>query len=83
MRQRPVFTAELALIGATRGMLGFGIGLLLADRLHRDHRRTVGAIMLAVGALSTIPLAIRVFRRKAIEAREEAEAANAGSMTAH
>ena len=58
---------ELGLIAATRGMLGAGIGLLLASHMSDQRRTTVGRILLAVGALSTIPLAIDVLtkRRKA------------------
>jgi hypothetical protein len=48
-------------------MLGAGVGLLLADRLSDRQRTTVGRILFAIGALSTIPLAIDVLvrRRKA------------------
>ena len=49
------------LIAATRGMLGAGIGLLAAGKISDDHRRTAGKILLAIGAVSTIPLALRVF----------------------
>jgi hypothetical protein len=54
---------ELALIGATRGMLGLGIGLLLSDKLRR-HKRMIGTVLTAIGGLSTIPLAIHVLRRR-------------------
>ncbi|HEU0033645.1 MAG TPA: hypothetical protein VFQ53_23625 [Kofleriaceae bacterium] len=62
----------LGLVAATRGMIGLGIGLLLADRLDADRRRTVGASLLVVGALSTIPLAVRVFRRRRVRQRSAA-----------
>ena len=52
------------LIAATRGMAGVGIGFLLADRLKRKQRRSVGGVLLGVGALSTIPLVIALFRKK-------------------
>ena len=55
---------ELALIAATRGMLGAGIGLLLAGQLSESNRTVVGRILVAVGALSTIPLAIDVVTRR-------------------
>jgi len=55
---------ELALIAGTRGLLGVGIGLLLAARLNDDQRRAVGRTLLAIGAASTVPLALQVFRRK-------------------
>ena len=41
-------------------MLFRSIGLLAADRLNDDQRRAVGWTLLAVGALSTIPLAAEV-----------------------
>jgi hypothetical protein len=55
---------ELGLIAATRGMLGAGVGLLLAGRLSERKRTVVGRILVAVGALSTIPLAIDVMTRR-------------------
>jgi hypothetical protein len=54
---------ELLLFGATRGMIGAGIGLLLAGRISRQKRRAVGLPLFIAGALSTIPLAMHVFRR--------------------
>jgi hypothetical protein len=55
---------ELGLIAVTRGMLGAGVGLLLAGRLSERKRTVVGRILVAVGALSTIPLAIDVVTRR-------------------
>ena len=51
-----VTAPELALIAGTRGMLGAGIGLLAASRLTDDQRRAVGRTLLAIGAVTTIPL---------------------------
>jgi hypothetical protein len=53
--------AELALIGSTRGMLGAGIGLLLSGKLTKDKRRAAGWTLVAVGAVTTIPLMMTVF----------------------
>lgn len=64
MKERIVTGPELALIAATRGMLGAGIGLLAAGRLNTDQRRTAGFVLLAVGIVSTIPLALEVFGRE-------------------
>jgi hypothetical protein len=61
MREPRVSLPELILIAATRGMMGVGIGLLLSGRIGRERRTAVGATLLAVGALSTIPLALQVF----------------------
>jgi hypothetical protein len=54
---------ELALLAGTRGMLGAGVGLLLADKLSEDKRKGIGWALVAIGALTTIPLAMIVFRR--------------------
>lgn len=51
---------ELALIAGTRAALGAGLGLLVAGRLNADQRKAAGWALLAVGVLSTIPLAIEV-----------------------
>ena len=69
MRETRVALPELALIGATRGMLGIGLGFLVAERVPRRQRMIVGAVLAAIGAISTIPLAIRVLRRRATDAR--------------
>ena len=58
--RREVTLPTLMLVAVTRGMLGAGIGMLLAGRL--GHRRVrIGQLLVAIGALSTIPLALRVF----------------------
>lgn len=50
----------IAIIAVTRGALGFGAGLLLADKLRRDSRKTIGWSLLLSGLLSTIPIALYV-----------------------
>ena len=55
---------ELGLLAATRGMLGAGLGLLLADKLGDEQRRAVGWTLVAVGALTTLPLALEVFANR-------------------
>jgi hypothetical protein len=55
---------ELGLVAVTRGMLGAGIGLLLADKLTDERRKGVGWTLIAVGALTTLPLAMLVFDRR-------------------
>ena len=52
---------EIALIAATRGLLGAGIALLLAGKLKSEQRNAIGWTLVGVGALTTIPLAIDVF----------------------
>ena len=64
MREVQIPLAELALIAGTRVALGVGIGLLIADALTHAPRRAAGWTLIAVGALSTIPLAADVFARR-------------------
>ncbi|KLN57282.1 hypothetical protein [Variovorax paradoxus] len=55
---------ELALLAGTRGALGAGVGLLLSDRLSKEQRRNIGWTLVAVGVLTTIPLAAMLFGRR-------------------
>lgn len=55
---------QLALIGATRGMIGFGAGLLLADKFKSERRRILGWSLFLSGLASTIPIAMHVFGSK-------------------
>ncbi len=50
----------IGLIAGTRVALGAGIGLLVSRRLGEQARRRVGLALVALGALSTIPLARQV-----------------------
>jgi hypothetical protein len=63
MKERRLTLPEIGLIGGTRGMLGAGIALLLADRLNDDQRKAIGWTLFLVGAISTVPLAITVLGR--------------------
>jgi hypothetical protein len=62
MRQVSIPLHELAVIAATRGIAGAGLGLLLADQLAPATRRTLGWTLFGIGAATTIPLALSVFR---------------------
>jgi hypothetical protein len=64
MQERRLTLPEIMLIGGTRVALGTGIGLLLAERLSDDQRRGAGWALLAVGALSSIPLVMSVLGKK-------------------
>jgi len=64
MQERRLTLPEIMLIGGTRVALGAGIGLLLAERLSDDQRRGAGWALLAVGALSSIPLVMSVLGKK-------------------
>ena len=60
MREKTVTIPDLALIAGTRIALGAGIGLLLADKLNKDHRKGAGWALLGIGVLTTIPLMMNV-----------------------
>ena len=55
---------EIAIIAVTRGALGFGAGLLLADKFRRARRKALGWSLFLSGLASTIPIAMHVFRKK-------------------
>jgi hypothetical protein len=63
MRHVDIPLHELAFVAATRGIAGIGIGLLLSEQLKPEARRAVGWTLLGLGALTTVPLAVSVFRR--------------------
>lgn len=61
---------ELGIFAATRAMLGVGVGLLVAGHMSDTRRKVAGRTLLAIGALSTILLAIDLMsrRRRALRA---------------
>jgi EamA domain-containing membrane protein RarD len=42
-------------------MLGAGIALLLSEKLSAEQRRAIGWTLVAVGAITTIPLVLQLF----------------------
>jgi hypothetical protein len=64
MKTAELTLPEVALIGGTRGVLGAGLGLLLANRINEDQRRAVGWAMFLIGAISTIPLVMNVTKKQ-------------------
>jgi hypothetical protein len=55
---------EIAIIAVTRGAIGFGAGLLLANKFRQATRKTVGWALFLSGLASTIPIAMHIFRKK-------------------
>ena len=55
MREAHITLPELGLVAGTRGMLGAGLGLLLADRLPEAQRKAVGWTLFLVGVVTTVP----------------------------
>jgi hypothetical protein len=62
--QKTVALWELGLIAVTRGAIGFGAGLLVADTLRKEKRKVVGWLLFLTGLASTIPIALHVFGSK-------------------
>ena len=63
MQNIHVTIPELVVVALTRGLAGVGIGLLVSEHLSPTQRRTAGWGLLALGALSTIPLGLRILPR--------------------
>lgn len=57
---------ELAFIAVTRGLLGAGVGLLLSDYLRPESRKGVGWTLVALGAVTTVPIAASVFGHRRV-----------------
>jgi hypothetical protein len=64
MKERRLTIPDIALIGGTRVALGAGLGLLLADKLNDDERRAAGWTLLLMGAITTLPLAVKVLSKR-------------------
>lgn len=64
MKKAELTLLEIALIAGTRGMLGAGVALLLADKLSKERRSVLGWTLVSIGAMSTIPLVIDVFSKR-------------------
>jgi len=63
MRKFEASVPEVAFVAVTRGMVGAGAGLLVSEFLPRDTRRAVGWTLLAIGALTTLPIAATLITR--------------------
>src|SRR3954463_3432796 len=63
MQEKTLTVPELILIAGTRVALGAGVGLLLAEKLGREGRKSAGWALLSVGALTTIPLAMNILSK--------------------
>jgi hypothetical protein len=61
MKKHALTFPQIGLVAGTRVMLGAGIAMLLSEKLSAEQRRAIGWTLVAVGALTTIPLALQVF----------------------
>jgi hypothetical protein len=64
MKTYPVTVPEVAIVAGTRAVAGVGIGLLVSGFLRPDTRRALGWSLLAIGALTTIPIAMALFGKR-------------------
>ncbi len=58
---------DLGLLAMTRGLLGAGLGLLVAGKLSDQQRRPLGWTLFAIGLVTTVPLAIAVLGGARVE----------------
>jgi hypothetical protein len=49
-------------IVSTRAALGVGIGLLVSERLPAARRRALSAMLIAIGAATTVPAVVAIMR---------------------
>jgi hypothetical protein len=63
MRRISLRVPEIGFIAGTRAAFGAGLGLLLADRLNRRQRRKVGRVLVAIGAVTTVPVLVNLIRK--------------------
>ena len=63
---KSVTVPEIAIIAVTRGAMGFGAGLLLADKFQREQRKVLGWTLFLSGLASTIPIAMHIFGKKVL-----------------
>ncbi|PYJ28613.1 MAG: hypothetical protein DMF24_00495 [Verrucomicrobia bacterium] len=60
MKKHEVTIPQIGLVAGTRAMLGAGIALLVSEKLSCEQRRAIGWTLVAVGALTTIPLVLQL-----------------------
>lgn len=64
MMKIQVSIPQLAFVAVTRALGGIGLGLLLSSQLGPRTRRRVGWTLLTIGAMTTLPIAAGVLRRR-------------------
>jgi hypothetical protein len=82
MRKTELTIPQVAILAGTRGMLGAGLGLLLADRLPQPKRQAAGWTLLLVGLATTVPILFEVFGRSDMPGRARWSDLNRYSRTA-
>jgi hypothetical protein len=70
MKETTLSVPELMLVGATRGILGVGIGLFIANHLSQSQRTPLAYALVGIGAVTTLPLAMEIFSRKRVHEQQ-------------
>jgi len=70
LESKSVTVPEIALIAVTRGAIGFGAGLLLAEKFNRHRRKVLGWTLFLSGLASTVPIALLLFGKKEASAAQ-------------
>lgn len=60
----------LGFVVGTRAALAAGVALLLSNKIPEARRRTIGLTLVSIGAATTIPAAMAVFRRRRLRTAE-------------
>ncbi|HEY4272801.1 MAG TPA: hypothetical protein VGM65_12425 [Candidatus Udaeobacter sp.] len=60
MKKHEVTIPQIGLMAGTRAMLGAGVALLVSEKLTSEQRQAIGWTLVAIGALTTIPLAVQL-----------------------
>ena len=68
LKMKSLSLPEIAIFAATRGVIGLGAGLLLADKFRQPNRKTLGWSLLLSGIASTVPIAMHLRKKKAAAA---------------
>jgi hypothetical protein len=74
MRDPELSFPEVMFIVGTRAALAAGVALLVSDKLSRGQRRSIGAALVAVGAVTTIPAAMALLGHHSAESPNPAAA---------
>ena len=73
MRDRNLTVPELMFVVGTRAALAAGVALLVAGRFSDKQRRMIGATLVAVGAVTTVPALMAVIGTRDREASAAAK----------
>jgi len=68
LKMKSLSLPEIAIFAATRGVIGFGAGLLLADKFRQPNRKTLGWSLLLSGIASTVPIAMHLRKKNSAAA---------------